>query len=53
MSYQQKYKVWQGMQNETRALKRAALRHQFPDDTEVEINRKLAKAILHASMNEI
>lgn len=48
MSYQQKYEVWQGMQNEARALKFAGLRYQFPDDSEEEINRKLAKAMLHA-----
>ena len=48
MSFQQKYEVWQGIQKEARALKRAGLRQQFPNDTAEEINRKLAKAFVRA-----
>lgn len=48
MSYQEKYDVFCSIQRQAREMKRAALRQQFPEDSEEEINRKLVKIFLHA-----
>lgn len=48
MSSQEKYDVFCSLQRQAREMKRAALRQQFPQANEEEINRKLIKIFLHA-----
>lgn len=50
MAHQQKYEVWQGRQNQACALKRARLRQQFLNDSEAQMNGKLAKNMLYTAI---
>jgi len=47
MTPDEKHAVMCGMIRTAREIKRAALRKQFPEKTEAELDRTLAKVMLH------
>jgi hypothetical protein len=48
MSYSEKYQLLVATIRQSRELKRAGLRHRFPQDSSVQIETKLARVWLHA-----
>ena len=48
MTMEKKLEVFQAIMRQARQMKRSCLRQQFPDASEEEIDRKLARIFLYA-----